>query len=81
MHQAHMQAELTAEALEQMRRTAPHWAAQEPALQGAAGSTVWGFEIAGEANDAAERRAARYGASVSESLATAALFRELGMTG
>eukprot|EP00892_Ulva_mutabilis_P008226 jgi/Ulvmu1/5776/UM025_0030.1 len=74
-------AELTAAAAEQMRRTAPQWREQEGALAAAIGATVWGFEISGASNDAAERRAARFGAFFSEDPATAAPFRELGLTG
>lgn len=76
-----MQAELTAAALEEMWESAPHWVAHEAALRGAVGTTVWGFELAGAANDGAERRAARYGGIACEAPATAAPFRQLGLTG
>lgn len=76
-----LQAELTPDAMEQMRRSTPQWMEHDAIIAGAVGATVWAFEIAGPAKDAAERRAARFGALVSDDPATAAPFRELGLTG
>lgn len=76
-----IQAVLTTAALEEMWESAPHWVAHEAALRGAVGSTVWGLEIAGAANDIAERRVARYGGFACEARMTAAPLRELGLTG